>query len=208
MIEKIVTSKTRVKLLKLFLTRIDDRYYLRELERLLDESLSPLRRQLLKLEKMKILTAEYEANLKYYRLNKNFTGIDELRNLVLGPTETPQPTQIAKPEPQIIPESKPKLEPVIGPPRRMKYDLVVLILVSLFVLATSIFVVYTSRKNIKQIAGLSEAKPRTEINDQGRTLNKSTGPDEMISRRWKVRAGGMPALSSGVAGREKNSEEL
>ena len=208
MIEKIVTSKTRAKLLKLFLANIEDRYYLRELERLLDESLSPLRRQLLKLEKMGILTVEYEANLKYYRLNKNFTGIDELRNLVLGPTETPQPTQIVKPEPKITPEEKPKLEPIAGPPRRMKYDLVVLILVSLFVLGTAIFVVYTSRKNIKQIAGLSEAKPQTEIDSQGRALNKSTGPDEMISRRWKVRAGTMPALSSGVAGREKKTEEF
>ncbi|NQV03918.1 MAG: winged helix-turn-helix transcriptional regulator [Candidatus Omnitrophica bacterium] len=205
MIEKIVTSKTRVKLLKLFLTNIDDRYYLRELERLLDESLSPLRRQLLKLEKMEILTVEYEANLKYYRLNKNFTGIEELINSVLGPTETPQ---IVKPEPQIIQESKPNLQPVTGPPRRMKYDLVVLILVSLFVLGTSVFVVYTSRKNIKQIAGLSEAKPQTETDIKDRTLSKPGGPDEMISRRWKVRAGTMPALSSGVAGREKNTEEL
>ena len=60
MIEKIVTSKTRAKLLKLFLANMDSRYYLRELERMLDESLSPLRRQLVKMTKMGILrTVEY-----------------------------------------------------------------------------------------------------------------------------------------------------
>ena len=64
MIEKLVTSKTRIKILNLFLSHIDDRYYLRELERMLDESLSPLRRQLVKLVNMGILIVEEEANLQ------------------------------------------------------------------------------------------------------------------------------------------------
>lgn len=84
MIEKLVTSKTRIKILNLFLSHIDDRYYLRELERMLDESLSPLRRQLVKLTDMGILIIEEEANLKYYRLNKNFEGLEELKGLILG----------------------------------------------------------------------------------------------------------------------------
>ncbi|MEK6733127.1 MAG: transcriptional regulator, partial [Candidatus Omnitrophota bacterium] len=61
MIEKLVNSKTRIKILKLFLSHIDDRYYLRELERMLEESLSPLRRQLVKLTRMGILVVEEEA---------------------------------------------------------------------------------------------------------------------------------------------------
>ena len=65
MIEKLVNSKTRIKILKLFLSHIDDRYYLRELERMLEESLSPLRRQLVKLTRMGILVVEEEENLKY-----------------------------------------------------------------------------------------------------------------------------------------------
>jgi len=83
MIEKLVNSKTRLKILKLFLSHIDDRYYLRELERLLGESLSPLRRQLVKLTNIGILITEEEANLKYYKLNKDFEGLEELRELVL-----------------------------------------------------------------------------------------------------------------------------
>src|SRR3990167_9984943 len=83
MIEKLVNSKTRLKILKLFLTHIDDRYYLRELERMLDESLSPLRRQLVKLTQLGILIVEEEANLKYYKLNKGFEGLEELKRIVL-----------------------------------------------------------------------------------------------------------------------------
>ncbi|MDP2921798.1 MAG: winged helix-turn-helix domain-containing protein [Candidatus Omnitrophota bacterium] len=84
MIEKLVNSKTRLKILQHFLSHIDDRYYLRELERMLEESLSPLRRQLLKLEAMGILTVEEEANVKYYKLNKDFEGLEELKTMVLG----------------------------------------------------------------------------------------------------------------------------
>ena len=83
MIEKLVTSKTRIKILELFLSNIDYRYYLRELERMLDESLSPLRRQLVKLTRLGILIVEEEANLKYYKINKNFEGLEELRGLIL-----------------------------------------------------------------------------------------------------------------------------
>ena len=184
MIEKIITSKTRVKLLKLFLTHIDDRYYLRELERLLNESLSPLRRQLLKLENMEILRSEHEANLKYYRLNKNFAGIEDLKNLVLGSSETPQVILVPEVKQQVIPESKPQPQPVITAPRRMKLDLVVLVLVSLFVLGTSIFVV-----------SMFEVRPRTQ---DVRGLTSNTRPDEMVSRRWKITAGSMPTLSSGI----------
>ena len=82
MIEKLVTSKTRINILKLFLSHIDDRYYLRELERMLGESLSPLRRQLVKLAEMGILITEEEANLKYYRLNKNFEGASVSDSLI------------------------------------------------------------------------------------------------------------------------------
>ena len=217
MIEKIVTSKTRVKLLELYLTHIDDRYYLRELERLLNESLSPLRRQLLKLQNMGILTVEHEASLKYYRLNKNFVGIEELRKLVLRPSkDIKEPIQkqetivpVAEPpKPQITPEPTPRPQPV-AQQRRMKYDLVVLVLVSLFVLGTSAFVVYTSTKNITQVTGMIQEKAEREprVFSSGKKRD-ATMPDEMISRRWKVRAGNMPVLSSGLTDKKKGTEEL
>ena len=191
MIEKIITSKTRVKILKLFLTHIDDRYYLRELERLLNESLSPLRRQLIKLEKMGILMTEEEANLKYYRLNRNFAGIEEFRRLVLGTTETPLSTSSTSEVAKVV------------VPRRVRNDIAVLTVISVLVLATAAFIVYSNVKNMKQVADLVSGKPAITTSKK---RAEATSPDEMISRRWKVKAGSFPVLSSGEPGEAKNQE--
>ena len=223
MIEKIITSKTRVKLLNLFLTHIDDRYYLRELERKLDESLSPLRRQLLKLEKMGILKTEHEANLKYYRLNKEFEGVEELRRLVLGNTEEDRGTnapnhslrsgtghaEVSAPAEDTEPTRK---EVVTLPtPKRVKYDIAVLSVISFFVLAVAAFMLYTGTKSAKQVASYvsekAEAGPRLFEKSRG-SASASSRQDEMVSRRWKVFPGNVPVLSSGETGGEKRSEEL
>lgn len=198
MIEKIITSKTRVKLLNLFLTHIDDRYYLRELERKLDESLSPLRRQLIKLEKMEILITEEEANLKYYRLNKNFAGIEELRNLVLGNVGA----QFIAPE-RTTPAVAAQGAAAIPAQKRVRYDIAVLTVVSFFVLLTAAFIVYSSARNMKWVAGLVSEK-RTVATFQKKAV--ATRSDEMISRRWKVRAGSFPVFSSGEIDVQKSQE--
>ena len=226
MIEKIITSKTHVKLLILFLTHIDDRYYLRELERKLDESLSPLRRQLMKLEKMGILVTEEEANLKYYRLNKNFTGMEELRRLVLGKEiasssldklGTPRndnADQIASPRRggdrndnagQIASAPVASRDDNTGR-KRTKYDIAILTTISLFVLAVAAFMVYTNTKNIEQVASLVSEKA-IEGRASSAAAATRTRPDEMISRRWKLLPGNVPVLSSGETG-GKRSEEL
>lgn len=199
MLEKIVTSKTRVKLLNLFLTHTDDRYYLRELERKLDESLSPLRRQLLKLVKMGILTTEEEANLKYYRLSKNFEGIDELGKLVLGHDYVARELALPKAQGQEGRASSLATKP------RARYDLAVLTAISIFVLVTAIYVLYTSTSSMKQVAGLISSKP-TE--NTSKTIAKPTKPDEMVSRKWKVMPGNYPVFSTGETGGTKNSKEL
>lgn len=214
MIEKIITSKTRAKLLELFLTHIDDRYYLRELERMLDESLSPLRRQLLKLVKMGILLTEEEANLKYYRLNKNFEGIEELSRLVLGHEKIVAGLALPKAQDSKAgfvataehdENDKASSTATRQDNKRIKYDIAVLTLVSIFVLVTSIFVLYTSTSNIKQLAGLVSDRT-TEV--VSRDIAQPTRPDEMVSKRWKVIPGNVPALSTGEMEGAKKSKEL
>ncbi len=229
MIEKLVTSKTRANLLKHFLTHIDDRYYLRELERLLDESLSPMRRQLLKLVEMNILSVEDEGNIKYYRLNKNFTGMKELRNLVLGREEKPK-SVIASEAKQSHQESSDKTfskaivteiasspvvprndraeglvprndkpEKVSVSARRVRTDLILLSVISLFVLASAIFMVYSNSKNIKEFANImSGEQQKTAAKNYKRA--EATRPDQMTSRSWKLIPGSVPALASGEAG--------
>ncbi|MFH1854019.1 MAG: winged helix-turn-helix domain-containing protein [Candidatus Omnitrophota bacterium] len=212
MIEKIVTSKTRVKLLNLFLTHIDDRYYLRELERMLDESLSPLRRQLLKLVEMGILITEEEANLKYYKLNKSFEGIEELRKLVLGQDHVAAASYLSRAQsrdaaqqPMAAQGAATTTQPDRIPPKRVRYDLDVLTVVSIFVLVTAVFVLYTSTSSMKQVTRLISSKPAENIS---KTIAKPTRPEEMVSKKWKVLPGNYPAFSTGETGGTKNSNEL
>lgn len=202
MIEKLVTSKTRIKILKLFLSHIDDRYYLRELERMLEESLSPLRRQLVKLTSMGILIVEEEANLKYYRLNKNFEGLEELKEVVLG-----------KSQPVSIPIADRAVPVPIGDrdrsPMQFRYDLAILSFISIFVLITAMFVGYTNMKNIKQVAKMISGEPFSPPRSPtaaSEVLPVSNG--EMASRRWKIMPGNVPVFSTGETGEEKKSKEL
>lgn len=200
MIEKLVNSKTRLKILKLFLSHIDDRYYLRELERLLGESLSPLRRQLLKLTSMGILIVEEEANLKYYRLNKNFEGLEELRKMVLG-----EGLEIAS-LPLVARNDDFQ---AVSTPKQFRYDLVALSFISLFVLITAIFVGYVNMKNVKQVVSLisKETSPVHGVSEE-RFREPDMNNGEMISKKWKVIPGNIPVLSNIEANEEKKSEEL
>jgi DNA-binding transcriptional ArsR family regulator len=211
MIEKLVNSKTRLKILKFFLSHIDDRYYLRELERLLNESLSPLRRQLIKLNSIGILITEEEANLKYYRLNKNFEGLEELKRLVLE--GAPAYPEVGQDKPVQLrnlpayPEGSRGAETYEVSSKRIRFDLVALSFISFFVLITAIFVVYANTKSMKQVAKLISTEQTSEV--AMRRLPKSDmGNGEMISKKWKVIPGNIPVLSSGETDEEKSSKEL
>jgi len=77
------TSKVRVKLLEHFLTHSNDSFYLRQLEKLLNEPGSPIGRELLNLEKIGILKSHYIGNQKHYQVNKEIIIYEELRMIFL-----------------------------------------------------------------------------------------------------------------------------
>lgn len=83
MLEKLFSSRVRVKLLTVFLTNPDARFYIRELERVLEESPYAIQRELRRLESIGLLVAEPEANLRYYAVNKQFPIYPELKNIIL-----------------------------------------------------------------------------------------------------------------------------
>src|SRR3989344_7804231 len=72
MFSDLITSKTRVKLLMLFLTTPYDMYHVRECVRQIKEEINAVRRELSFLEKKGILTREPRANRVYYSLSKNY----------------------------------------------------------------------------------------------------------------------------------------
>lgn len=89
-IEQLFGSKTRSKLLQLFLKAPDERYYVRELTRKIDAQLNSVRRELNNLVELGIVhvmdsTEEDEAGKKdrkkYYAANKDFVLFEELRAL-------------------------------------------------------------------------------------------------------------------------------
>lgn len=72
MFSDLITSKTRVKLLGVFLTKPSEMYHVRECVRRTEEEINAVRRELLLLEKKGILQKEARANRVYYSFNKDY----------------------------------------------------------------------------------------------------------------------------------------
>ena len=83
MLQELITSRVRVKLLVLFLTNPDVEYYLKGLVRALGENNNAIRRELRRLEKIGLLNSRRQGNVKYYWVNKHCPIYPELKNIVL-----------------------------------------------------------------------------------------------------------------------------
>lgn len=77
MLENIIPSKVRRKILSLYFHNIDQSYYLREIVRLTDEEVNAVKRELDILHDAKVLTRERRTNKVFYALNKNYQLYDE-----------------------------------------------------------------------------------------------------------------------------------
>jgi predicted nucleotidyltransferase len=82
-IVEITRSKLRKELLRHFFLRPRERFYLRELERILGRSVANIRRELKKLEAIGLFTSQKVGNLTYYFLNKKCPLYHEIRSIVL-----------------------------------------------------------------------------------------------------------------------------
>lgn len=74
----LITSKTRVKILSLFLNNPNDMFHVREVVRRVDEEINAVRRELIYLEKKGILKREPRVNRVYYYLDKNYPHFFDL----------------------------------------------------------------------------------------------------------------------------------
>jgi hypothetical protein len=81
MFSDLITSKSRVKLLNVFLANPGEMYHVRELVRKTGDEINAVRRELQFLEKNGILTREPRANRVYYSLNKNYPFYYDLLRL-------------------------------------------------------------------------------------------------------------------------------
>ncbi len=82
MLADLITSKSRIKLLSLFLSTPLEMYHVRECVRRTEDEINAVRRELQFLEKHGILEKENRANRVYYYLNKQYPFYADL--LVIG----------------------------------------------------------------------------------------------------------------------------
>lgn len=82
MLKDLFISKTRVKLLTVFLSNPGKIFYVRELVRFIGEQINAVRAELARMEKVGMATSEVRANRKFYGFRKDYIYFDELSRLV------------------------------------------------------------------------------------------------------------------------------
>ncbi len=72
MIDALFGSKTRVKLLHLFLNHPGQSFYVREITRLVDEQINSVRRELANMLSVGVITSDTSDNKLYYQVNQRY----------------------------------------------------------------------------------------------------------------------------------------
>ncbi len=84
--EELFVSKVRVKILQLFLSSPDPLFHVREIVRRVDEEINAVRRELARMEKYGLVSSEWRANRRLYRLRKDHRYYPELLGMVAKST--------------------------------------------------------------------------------------------------------------------------
>ena len=82
MLEALISSKTRVKLLTLFLENPESEYYVREIVRMTGENYNSVRRELANLESFGLITGKKKGNQHYYIVNRTFFLYEDLQKII------------------------------------------------------------------------------------------------------------------------------
>lgn len=89
MIDALFGSKTRVKLLHLFLNNPGQSFYVREITRLIDEQINSVRRELSNMLEVGVITSDSADNKLYYKVNQHYEFYAPLRAIFSNePMET------------------------------------------------------------------------------------------------------------------------
>lgn len=81
MIDALFGSKTRVKLLHLFLNNPNRAFYVREITRKIDEQINSVRRELANMLSIGIIKSETSNNRLYYEINQEYQHYEPLRQI-------------------------------------------------------------------------------------------------------------------------------
>ena len=93
MIDALFGSKTRVKLLHLFLNHPGQSFYVREITRLIDEQINSVRRELSNMLEVGVITSDSADNKLYYTVNQRYDFYSPLRAIFANePMDTNKPS--------------------------------------------------------------------------------------------------------------------
>jgi len=79
--DKLFGSKTRAKLLSLFMNNSDKSYYVREITRTINEQINSVRRELANLKSLDIVVSQGKKGKLYYKANKKSDLYPELKKI-------------------------------------------------------------------------------------------------------------------------------
>lgn len=96
MIEQLLGSKTRVKLLQLFMSNPNRSFYVREITRKIDEQINSVRRELSNLLNIGIIISDTTNNRLYYEVNQNYEFYEPLRTIFGGGAGSSEVQKVAK----------------------------------------------------------------------------------------------------------------
>ncbi|MCL4537893.1 MAG: winged helix-turn-helix domain-containing protein [Nitrospirae bacterium] len=82
MLKSLFSSSVRADVLALLLNSPEERFYVREIAKLLRKNPSGVKRELDKLEEMGLVFSEKVANLKYFQADRNSPLFSELKDLI------------------------------------------------------------------------------------------------------------------------------
>lgn len=95
MIDKLFGSKTRVKLLHLFMNHPGQSFYVREITRLIDEQINSVRRELSNMLEVGVITSDTADNKLYYQVNQRYEFYTALRAMFAGEAVTAAGSNVA-----------------------------------------------------------------------------------------------------------------
>ena len=105
--EHLFGSKTRTKLLKLFMSNPNRSFYVREITRKIEEQINSVRRELANMLSMGLITSDSTDNKLYYEVNQENEHYEALRMLFTGkkPVEKKSDSKDAKAKKQVTPKT-------------------------------------------------------------------------------------------------------
>ena len=83
MLEKLLGSQLRARVIGWLFTHPDERYYVRQLATLLGEDSTNLSRELTRLEGLGVVVSQREGKQKHYHANRDLSIFDELRSIAV-----------------------------------------------------------------------------------------------------------------------------